>query len=205
MFKIEIDPNIRVGKLEEMIMRMPRVVVVNKFNEEAALKFNRELAEAKNSCQPVIPIIIDSYGGEVYSLLSMVDNIHSVGTTPVATIITGKSMSCGAVLFSQGTEGYRFMAPNATLMIHDVSSGNFGKTEEINANAKEVTRLNDLIYDLMAKGTGKKDPKYFWKLVHQKGRADWYLTAAEAKKHNLTNHLHIPSLNIKINYNVDFG
>jgi len=205
MIRTEIDSNIRAGKLEEMLITVPRAIVVNKFNEEAAYKFNRELNEAKNSRQPVIPVIIDSYGGEVYSLLSMVDAIHNVENIPVATIITGKSMSCGAVLFSQGTEGYRFMAPNSTLMIHDVSAGALGKTEEINANAKEVTRLNDLIYELMAKGSGKKDPKYFWKLVHQQGRADWYLTSQEAKKHNLANHLYLPSLKIKINYSVDFG
>lgn len=205
MITTEIDSNFKFSKLEEVLCSVPRVITVNKFNEESAYKFNRELADAKSSLQPVIPIIIDSYGGEVYSLLSMVDAIHSVNNKPVATIITGKSMSCGAVLFSQGSEGYRYMAPNATLMIHDVSSGNIGKVEEINANAKEVTRLNDLIYELMAKGAGKKDPKYFWKLVHQKGRADWYLTSTEAKKHNLANHIEIPKMKVKLSYSVDFS
>lgn len=205
MIEIDISKNIKQTKLEELLVSVPRIIVVNKFNEEAAIKFAAELAMAKNSHQPVIPVIIDSYGGEVYSLLSMVDAIHSVGTTPVATILYGKAMSCGSVLFSQGTEGYRYMTQNSTMMIHDVSAGMMGKVEEINASAKQASHLNDLIYDLMAKGAGKKDPKYFWKIVHQRGRSDWYLTPTEAKKHNLANHIGSPSLKIKVDYSVDFS
>ena len=59
--------------------------------------------------------------------------ISSIKTSkiPVATIVQGKAMSCGAILFSFGEEGRRFMDPNATLMIHDVSSGQLGKVEEV--------------------------------------------------------------------------
>ena len=97
--------------------------------------------KAQNSGQPVIPVIIDSYGGQVYSLMSMISDIkHS--KIPVATIVQGKAMSCGAILFSFGTEGYRYMDPDATLMIHDVSSMEIGKVEEIKASAEETERLN---------------------------------------------------------------
>ena len=205
MLETKFDCNFRSHKIEELIVHTPRVIYVNKFNEESAHKFSREVMDIKNT-QPIVPVVIDSYGGEVYSLLSMVDVLHKVQEeVPVATIMSGKSMSCGAVLFSQGSEGYRYMGENSTLMIHDVSSGSFGKTEEINANAKEVTRLNDLIYSLMAKGTGKKDPKYYWKLVHQKGRADWYLTADEAKKHNMANHIGTPTLKVNFSYDIQLS
>lgn len=205
MIKVDYDSNFRILKLDDLLVSVPRAIVVNKFTEDSALRFANEIAMAKNSRQPVIPIIIDSYGGEVYSLLSMIDSIHSVGETPVATIVTGKAMSCGAVLFSQGTEGYRYIAPHASLMVHDVSGGAFGKTEDINVSAKEISRLNDMIYALMAKGTGKKDAKYYWKIVHQKGRTDWHITPEEAKKHNLANNISCPSLKIKLSYNVEFS
>ena len=54
---------------------------------------------------------------------------------PVSTIVEGKAMSCGAILFSFGEQGLRFMDPDATLMIHDVSSMEYGKVEEIKASA----------------------------------------------------------------------
>ena len=115
---------------------------------------------------------------------------------PVATIVQGKAMSCGAILFSFGAEGMRYMDPDATLMIHDVSSMEYGKVEEIKASAEETERLNQKIYNMMAENCGHhKD--YFLDIVHEKGHADWFLEADECKKHNLANHLRVPELKIE--------
>ena len=122
---------------------------------------------------------------------------------PVATIVEGKAMSCGAVLFTFGEEGMRFMDPNATVMIHDVSSMDWGKVEELKAGAKEADRLNDKIYVMMARNCGKKDD-YFLKIVDKKKHADWFIDSEEAKKHNLANQLRIPKLNIDISVDIDF-
>jgi ATP-dependent protease ClpP protease subunit len=46
------------------------------------------------------------------------------------------------------------MDPDATVMIHDVSSMGWGKVEEIKADAKEVERLNQKVYKMMAKNCG---------------------------------------------------
>ena len=132
--------------IKEVELRKPPVIIrVNKFNEESAKKFAQQMAQAHNTGQKVIPVVIDSYGGQVYSLLSMIAAIRDA-EIPVATIVEGKAMSCGVVLFSCGTEGLRFITPEATLMIHDVASGAFGKNEEIQASAKETKRLNKQIY-----------------------------------------------------------
>ena len=62
--------------IKEVELRKPPVIVkVNKFNEESAKKFHQEMAAAHNSGQKVIPIVIDSYGGQVYSLMSMISAI----------------------------------------------------------------------------------------------------------------------------------
>jgi ATP-dependent protease ClpP protease subunit len=123
---------------------------------------------------------------------------------PVATIVEGKAMSCGAVLFSFGEEGMRFMDRDATVMIHDVSSMDWGKVEELKASAAEADRLNDKIYHMMARNCGKKDD-YFMKIVDKKKHADWFLDADEAKKHNLANHIRLPSLTVNVNVDIDFG
>ena len=150
------------------------------------------MSAAVNSGQKVVPIVIDSYGGQVYSLLAMVSEIKN-SSIPVATIVEGKAMSCGAVLFTFGAEGYRFMAPDATVMIHDVSSGGRGKVEELKAAFAEADRLDNKIYTMMAQNCGKKDD-YFKKIVHKNGHADWFLDAEECKKHKICNHVRIPTL-----------
>lgn len=194
----DIDPKIK----ELELRKQPVIIRVNKFTEESAKKFSQEMAQAHNTGQKIIPIVIDSYGGQVYSLMSMVSAIKHA-ELPVATIVEGKAMSCGAVLFSFGEEGMRFMDPNATVMIHDVSSVDLGKVEELKAGAKEADRLNSEIYTMMARNCGKKDD-YFMKIVDKKKHADWFLTAEEAKKHNMANHLRVPKIHIKVSVDIDF-
>lgn len=202
MIQHHIDPKLKIKKLEELI-DLPVVITVNKFEEGSANIFRDQFARALNTGQKIVPIVIDSYGGQVYSLMSMIGTIKQ-SPVPVATIVSGKAMSCGAILFSFGHEGLRFMDPHSTLLIHDVSSGSFGKVEEIKADAKEVERLNQVVYKMMATNVGKPED-YFLKLVHDhKGHADWYLDAAECKSHNLANHLRIPSFKVKIATEVSF-
>ena len=187
-------------KEKELVEDLPIIIRVRKFDPSAANEFCVKMNKAQNTGQPIIPIIIDSYGGQVYSLMSMISDIkHS--KVPVATIVQGKAMSCGAVLFSFGAEGKRYMDPDATLMIHDVSSMSFGKVEEIKADAAETERLNQKIYTMMAENCGHHK-NYFLDITHAKGHSDWYLDINESRRHNLANHAHIPIL--KINVNVDF-
>tara|TARA_B100000700_G_scaffold324782_1_gene431827 strand:- start:30 stop:632 length:603 start_codon:yes stop_codon:yes gene_type:complete len=186
---------------EVELRKNPVIIRVNKFDEKSAKDFQDQMALAHNTGQKVIPVVIDSYGGQVYSLMSMVAAIkHS--EKPVATIVEGKAMSCGAVLFTFGEEGLRFMDPNATLMIHDVSSMEFGKVEELKSSAAEADRLNEKIYTMMARNCGKKDD-YFLKIVDKKKHADWFIDSEEAKKHNLANQLRLPKLEINIGVNIE--
>jgi ATP-dependent Clp protease protease subunit len=189
-------------KEAKLIDDLPVVLRVRKFDEATAKEFSSLVSKAQNTGQPVLPIIIDSYGGQVYSLMSMISDIqHS--RIPVATIVQGKAMSCGAILFSFGTEGYRYMDPDATLMIHDVSSMSWGKVEEIKVSAEETDRLNKKIYHMMAENCGHhKD--YFLDIVHEKGHADWFLEPDECKKHNLANHIRVPELKIETKVKFDF-
>ena len=194
----ELDP-----KLKEVELRKPPVIIrVNKFDEDSAKKFMLEMGTALNTGHKVIPVIIDSYGGQVYSLMAMISAIKHA-ELPVATIVEGKAMSCGAILFSFGEQGLRFMDPDATIMIHDVSSMAWGKVEEVKVSAEETDRLNQIVYTMMARNCGKKDD-YFLKLVHKKGHADWFLDAPAAKKHGLANQLRVPKLSIKVSVDIDF-
>ena len=182
-------------KDKELIDDLPIVIRVKKFDEASAKEFSEKMSKAQNTGQPVVPIIIDSYGGQVYSLMSMIADIRQ-SRISVATIVQGKAMSCGALLFSFGKEGMRYMDPDATLMIHDVSSMTIGKVEEVKADAEETERLNQKVYKMMAKNCGHHED-YFLDIIHEKGHADWFLEADECLKHNLANKLHIPELKIE--------
>ena len=94
------------------------------------------------------------------------------------------------------------MDPNATVMIHDVSSMDMGKVEELKAGAAEADRLNTIIYTMMARNCGKKDD-YFMKIVDKKKHADWFIDSEEAKKHGLANQLRVPRLTVTVDVNIE--
>jgi ATP-dependent Clp protease protease subunit len=198
IWKSQVSPLIKDVELR----KSPIIIRVNRFDEKSATEFAAKVAAAHSTGQKVIPVIIDSYGGQVYSLMSMIAAIREA-ELPVATIVEGKAMSCGAVLLSFGEQGMRFADPDATVMIHDVSSGGHGKIEELKADVAEAERLDEKIFTMMARNCGKKDD-YFKKKVFNKKHADWFMDAQEAKRHGLVNHLRVPKLNIKVDVDIDF-
>ena len=180
----------------------PVMIRVNDFTEEAAADFAAKMGVAQNTGQPVIPVIIDSYGGQVYSLMSMIAAIKS-SRIPVATIVEGKAMSCGVILASCGAKGLRFISEDATLMIHDVSSGAHGKNAEIQASADETRRLNDKIYDILAQNTGKP-AKWFHKKINKRGRADWFVEPYKAIEIGISDKIGVPTLDINVSVDIKF-
>tara|TARA_R110002126_G_scaffold63530_1_gene162717 strand:- start:323 stop:973 length:651 start_codon:yes stop_codon:yes gene_type:complete len=199
LWKLNIDSHVK----ELELRHNPVIIRVNKFDEESAKDFAAQMSLAHNTGQKVIPIIIDSYGGQVYALMSMIAAIKA-SELPVATIVEGKAMSCGAILFTFGAEGMRFMDPDATLMIHDVSSMAWGKVEEIKASAAEVERLNKKVYTMMARNCGQSDD-FFKDIVHDNAHADWFLDAKESKKFKIANNLRIPKLEIDVSVDFKFS
>lgn len=197
IWKTTVDQNIKNVDLRAN----PVIIRVNRFDEKSAAEFANKMASAHNTGQKVIPVVIDSYGGQVYSLMSMIASIKS-SELPVATIVEGKAMSCGVILFSCGTEGYRYISDDATLMIHDVSSGSWGKNSEIQASAKETERLNDKIYEILAENSNKSR-KWFHKKLNKKGRADWFIEAEEAIDLGLADMIGLPKLEIKVQLDID--
>ena len=188
---------------EAELRHAPVVIRVEEFTPKGAKEFADQMELAHNTGQPVIPIIIDSYGGQVYSLMAMISQIKNAQKL-VATIIEGKAMSCGAILSTFGESGMRYMDSNATVMIHDVSSMTKGKVEEIKSSSTESDRLNKIVYQMMAKNCGQKK-NYFLDIVHQKGHADWYLNPEECLEHNIVQHLKLPKLEISIDVSFKFG
>lgn len=199
----KIDPNIKVSSISDII-KLPQIVQVRgEFSEETAEDFANSFHVAENSGQPIVPIVIDSYGGDIYALLSMIDIIQA-STIPVATIVTGKAMSAGAVLLSCGHEGMRFASPNATLMIHSAwETGISGNADEVKVNAEELMRLNQKVLEILSGNCGhSKD--YFYKIMNHKKNTDWFLNAKEAKKHNIVNHVKIPEFHIEVTSKIEF-
>jgi ATP-dependent protease ClpP protease subunit len=173
------------------------VIWVKDFHEDATHSFARDLGAIRNQRQAICPVIIDSPGGDPYSLRAMMDLLDAYEGT-VATVAMGKAMSCGAALFTCGDPGFRFMAPSATLMFHDIRDDSpGGKVEDQKASSKESQRLNNALWRRIAKNIGQP-PSYLLDLVKQRSRVDWYMNAREAVRLGIASHVGLPIFEVTI-------
>lgn len=168
-------------------------VWVRDFDEAGAENFAADVAAVRRARQPVLPVIIASPGGDVYPLLAMIDTLAAYEGT-VVTIAVGHAMSCGAILFSCGAAGHRYIAPSATLLLHEVTSEAVdGKAEEQRVNLAETRRLNVLLWRHLSRNVGRD----MLRQHRDRGGVDWYLTAAEAVKEGLASRVGLPVFEVR--------
>ena len=121
-----------------------------------------------------IKFYINSPGGTIYDALAIYDTMQYL-SNEIETVGIGVQASAAAFLLSSGTKGKRFVLPNATIMIHQPSSGTRGKVTDQEIDLKEALRLKRLLEDIMAKNTGKDI-----KTIHHDMERDKWLTSKEA-------------------------
>lgn len=83
-------------------------------------------------------------------------------------------------------------------MLHDINGAGAprGKIEDFKVDVKQMEHLNIMLYKRMASHIGHHE-NYFLNLVKHRN-VDLYMTAKDAKKHKIANHLRIPTFDISI-------
>jgi len=122
---------------------------------------------------------INSPGGSAYDAMAIYDTMQFV-TNDIQTVGIGIQASAAAFLLGSGTKGKRFALPNATVMIHQPSSGTRGKVTDQEIDLKESLRIKKVMEEIMAKNSGQKVEK-----VHADMERDFWMTAQEAKAYGL--------------------
>lgn len=188
-----------------IVLAKPIVLsVIGGFTEETAKKFYEDVDKVMEHGQDVVPIRIDSYGGQVYSLMGIVDCMQMMRESgkKIVTVCMGKAMSCGAIMFMMGDE--RYMGSNADVLIHRVSTGMLGNADDMKADAEVTQRLEDRIFEMASVNIGKKKG-WIADEVKKRRDVDWTLSAKECKKHNIATHIGIPKMQLKIDAQFSVG
>lgn len=124
-------------------------------------------------------IYINSPGGSVYDAMAIYDTMRYV-TNDIQTVGIGMQASAAAFLLSSGTRGKRFILPEATVMVHQPSSGTRGKVTDMEIDLKESLRVKQRLNEIMAENTGQKVGK-----IKDDMERDYWMTASEALKYGL--------------------
>jgi ATP-dependent Clp protease, protease subunit len=123
-----------------------------------------------------IQFYINSPGGSVTAGLAIYDTMQFL-RCDVATTCIGLAASMGAWLLASGTAGKRSALPNARIMLHQPLIGGVmqGTATDLSIEAKEMLRLRQRMYEIMAKHTGQTIEK-----VHKDCDRNLWLEADEA-------------------------
>ena len=119
-----------------------------------------------------INLVLSSYGGDVYAMLGTIDYFKTL-PVKVNTHCVGACMSAAAVILACGT-GKRTMTANSTVMVHEGSAFEAGKTSDVLKGADHLKKLLENINRILGEVTNKSQE--FWEGV---SKQDTYLTAQE--------------------------
>lgn len=126
-----------------------------------------------------VNIYINSPGGSVYAGLGIYDTMQYINSD-VSTICTGMAASMAAVLMVAGEKGKRFALPHSRIMIHQPLGGIQGQASDIEITAREILKLKDELYRIIAGHSGQPFEK-----IEADSDRDYWMTAAEAKEYGM--------------------
>ena len=126
-----------------------------------------------------IRIYLNTPGGSVYAGLGIYDTMQYINPD-VSTICTGMAASMGAVLMCAGEKGKRSALPHSRVMIHQPLGGAQGQASDIEITAREIMKLKDELYQIIAKHSGQTVEK-----VHDDSDRDYWMKADEAKAYGM--------------------
>ena len=121
-----------------------------------------------------ISIYVNSPGGSVYDGLGVIDTMNFI-SSPVATICTGMAASMGAMLLVSGEPGKRASLPHGRIMIHQPLGGTSGQASDIEIEAREILKIKDELYEILANRTGQPKEK-----IYQDADRNYWMRAKEA-------------------------
>lgn len=133
-----------------------------------------------------INMYINSPGGSITAGLAIYDTMQLV-RPDIATYAVGTTASMGTVLLSSGARGKRFCMPNATIHMHQAllgGGGIQGQAADIEIQAREILRLNDILRGILARNTDKDEDT----IRHDFDR-DFFMSPEQAKAYGLVDEI----------------
>lgn len=152
-------------------------------NEIISLIYEINDEDVKKTHVEPIKLIINSFGGEVYSGLALIDVIDN-SSTPVYTICHGSAMSMGLIIYSVGHQ--RVASKNATFMYHEAAYPVEGKVLHHKQELKEVERIDKICDEILlskTKFTNEQLNKF------KETQSEWYFDVNTAMEYGLVDEI----------------
>ena len=140
-------------------------------------------ASQKNYKRKPINLFIQSEGGSIYAMWSLIDIIEN-SKTPIHTYCTGYAMSAAFKIFLAGHK--RYCTRHATFMCHQMSNIRMGTYQDLVEDREQLDYLNKQLEDYMLERT--KITKERVEEIRYK-KIDWYIHPEEALELGIVNEI----------------
>ena len=131
-----------------------------------------------------IYLYINSGGGSITDGLAIIDTMETI-KSPVYTVCVGQAASMAAVILACGSKGKRSALPHSRVLIHQPWSATQGQASDLELHTKELSRLRDILYDILATKTGKSVSQ-----IKKDCDRDYIMSPAEAIKYGIVDSVH---------------
>lgn len=138
--------------------------------------------DSRKGTKENIEIVVDSYGGVVYSgnmLISKIEELKSLNYN-IITTVTSVAMSMGFMIGVCGSKrrGYR----HSTYLLHQPSSGTWGTLKQMEDDLEETNRLWEKMKDMVKQYTKITEEELE---TMKREKRDWIFSAEEALKYGI--------------------
>ena len=133
-----------------------------------------------------INLYIHSPGGSIEAGLAIYDTMQ-LAHADVATYAVGVTASMGTVLLAAGARGKRYAMPHSTVHVHQAliaGGGITGQAADIEIQAREILRLNQLIRDIMVRHTGQSEER-----IRRDFDRDFFMDPEQAKEYGIVDEI----------------
>ena len=150
-------------------------------DESANLIIAQMLFLSNEDSKNDVNFYINSPGGSVTAGLAIYDTMQFL-RCDVSTTCVGMAASMGAWLLAAGKKSKRYGLPNCRIMLHQPLIGGVmqGTATDLSIEAKEMIRLRDRMYEIMAKHTGQTKEK-----IHKDCDRNLWLEADQAAEYGV--------------------
>lgn len=126
-----------------------------------------------------IHLYINSPGGSVTAGLAIYDTMQFI-KPDVSTICVGLGASMAQVLLCAGAKGKRYALPHSRILMHQPSGGTQGQSSDIEIYTKEILRMRESLYTIIANHTGRSIDE-----ILKDADRDKYMSSTEALEYGI--------------------
>lgn len=168
-----LNKNVSAESVEKIVKG---IFEINRYDD-------RKESEDSEYIREPIKVVVDSYGGNLYCGLLLVNAIEN-SDTPIHTYCYSKAMSMGFIIFVVGHR--RFASPTATLMYHDAGTTLGGTLENIQQGVNQAKRVIKRFDDIIVAYTNIKQSKLD---RVKREKKNWYIFGDDAVELGLVDEL----------------